>query len=93
MTLNIKDVQQNFKIESENLEEYRKLVIENKNEILNEEGVNQEKAKFFINNIILEFNNIKLYPRVSVNMYCGNESVETPPQNSGYKWENQLFAL
>lgn len=92
LKLNIQEIQTNFHNETANLDNYRKIAIENKNEVLNEEGINAKKSTFSINKLSVEFVKPELLPGVLINMKHESESKETNPKNSGYAWD-QGFEL
>jgi len=88
LKLNITEIQSSFNLETSNLENYKRLAAENKNEVLNSEGISEKNAYLSLNRLSLQFTKPELIPGVSISMRYENESQSTPPQNSGYTWED-----
>jgi len=92
LKLNIQEIQVDFNFEKQNLENYKKLAFENKNETLNTDGLN-DQATFFITINSLEFTDPnEMREGVSISLRFENEVKKTRRQNSGYTW-NDKFEL
>ncbi len=68
------------------------MAFENKDEALNKEGINEEKAKFSINRLSVSFVKPELVPSVTIEMRYEDSKKETGPQNSRYVWD-EVFDL
>jgi hypothetical protein len=78
--------------ENTNLENYQKLALENKNEVLNNQGINESQAKFYTTIESIEFADRVLKPAVHVIIKFGDQSESTRKQNSGYQY-GEMFTF
>ncbi len=91
LKINIQEVQNEFAVEKQNLDTYQRFSFENKNEKLNVEGINEQKARFYITINHLEFTNPNdMRPGVCVALKYLNQNNKTRKQNSGYVWDEKF---
>jgi hypothetical protein len=90
LSLNISETKNKIEVEKEHFENYNRQFIANKNEILNEEGINQEKARLVLKDINIEFKRLELYPGVSIDFSFDGVVKQTSSQNSGYYWDDEI---
>lgn len=74
------------------MQQYQKLGFENKNEILNKDGLNEARAKLTVMIKSIEFVNTERHTGVYVSVKFLEETKNTSKQNNGFEWD-QMFEL